>query len=98
MDIYDRKVRSATFGSGVVTEQSESTVSVDFNGTIKRFLYPSCFEGFLTAEDPVIQREIHSEIVSVKALEARRERTKRRNTMMLKEQQKAKALKSKRRK
>ena len=93
MDILGKRVRSAAFGAGVITEQTESIVTVDFNGTIKKFEYPAAFEKFLTADDAAAQEGIDAELSAVRAEEAHVQRIKRRNTLIEAEQQKAEARK-----
>ena len=95
MDIQDAKVLSETFGTGTVTEQSETTVTVDFNGEVKKFLYPSVFAEYLVAENPATQAAIQSEIASIKAAEARQKRVERHREMFMVERQRAEARKSK---
>ncbi len=98
MQIHGAKVQSAAFGSGVITEQSESTVTIDFNGVEKKFLYPFGFEKHLVAEDPAIQEVINSEIASAEAKIARRQRFEKHHAMLKAAQLDAKTTKSSRKK
>ena len=49
MDLTGKQVVHEKFGTGTVTEQSESSVSVQFNAGVglRKFLYPSAFAAFL---------------------------------------------------
>lgn len=98
MDIRGKKVHSAAFGAGVVTEQAESTVTISFDNVVKKFLYPSGFDTHLVAEDPEIQKRIHAEITSEKDEMARQLRTEKRRAIIQAEQRKAEARKKGRKK
>ncbi|MBQ8974992.1 MAG: hypothetical protein IJ072_04625 [Oscillospiraceae bacterium] len=51
MDIYGQKVIHKVFGTGVISDLANATVTVDFNGEAKKFVYPQAFNGYLTAVD-----------------------------------------------
>lgn len=91
MDIQGADVHSPTFGAGTVIQQTQSMIAVDFGGNIKKFLYPSGFEAFLTADDPEIQAAVQADVAAEKAEAARRQRTEKHIAMYKAEQEKAEA-------
>ncbi len=63
MDLLGKKVRSKAFGIGLIVEQGETTICINFSGQRKKFIYPSCFETyiqFIDSEDDVLFQEIKS--------------------------------------
>ncbi len=63
MDLLGKKVRSKAFGIGLIVEQGETTICINFSGQRKKFIYPSCFESyiqFVDSEDDVLFHEIKS--------------------------------------
>jgi hypothetical protein len=62
MDMQGTKVTHKTLGSGIVTNNNESYVYVQFEKESKQFSYPGIFRNFLTAEDPEIMSAIKMEI------------------------------------
>lgn len=72
MNLINEKVTHGVFGQGNIIEQNETVVTADFNGDIKKFVYPEAFGKFITlndekaatalreviAENELIQREI----------------------------------------
>ncbi len=67
MDIVGIKVKSTSFGEGIIIEQNERAISVAFQDGIKRLVYPSSFEAYLTAMDANIQEALLLEITSAQA-------------------------------
>jgi hypothetical protein len=53
MDLMGKKVKHNKFGEGIITEQQDTYVSVQFTTEKepKKFVYPSCFKTFLTLLD-----------------------------------------------
>lgn len=98
MDMQGKKVQSTAFGAGVVTMQGDSSVTVDFNGTEKKFVYPFAFEKFLTAEDAALQKAILTEIETLNAEKARKLRNEQHRANFMLEQQKAEQKKQSERK
>ena len=47
MDLLNKTVRSKAFGVGMIVEQSETIICINFSGQRKKFQYPSCFETFI---------------------------------------------------
>ena len=47
MDLLNKMVRSKAFGAGLIVEQNETIICIDFSGQRKKFEYPSCFETFI---------------------------------------------------
>ena len=54
MDYVGKKVKHSLFGTGEIISQDEGDrVSVRFfDGAIKEFVAPKCFESFLVLQDP----------------------------------------------
>lgn len=59
MDLIGAKVKHNKFGEGIVTEQGDSYISVKFvtEVSLKKFLYPSCFETFLKLLDATAETD-----------------------------------------
>ena len=51
MNLLNKKVRSKAFGVGLIVEQGETTICVNFSGQRKKFEYPSCFETYIQFVD-----------------------------------------------
>ena len=64
MDIKDQKVTHKTFGTGIVTMQTDSLVTISFDAGEKKFQYPTAFNRFLTLCDPSAQESVVGEIKS----------------------------------
>ena len=62
MDIKGQKVSHKTFGTGVVTDQTESLVIIAFDAGEKKFPYPTAFKQFLVFCDPTLQKSVVEEI------------------------------------
>lgn len=54
MSLIGKKVYHDKFGEGVIVEQSNFYISVNFNNTCKRFVYPACINSFLHLVDTTI--------------------------------------------
>ena len=67
MDIVNEKVRHERFGRGVVVEQHDTSIVVEFDdGEVRTFAYPSAFEKFLVADNDSVKSLIHHEISAMK--------------------------------
>ena len=51
MNLLNKKVRSKAFGVGLIVEQGEATICVNFSGQRRKFEYPSCFETYIQFVD-----------------------------------------------
>ena len=74
-------VTSKAFGNGVIisledTSEIYSLMSVDFNGTIKKFAYPLCFEKYLTTENEELTKKALKELKVYTQLEADKKRAR----------------------
>ena len=57
------KVCSKTYGEGRVTASSGAIITIDFNGTVKRFAFPDCFtNGFITTSDLRVMQACDREV------------------------------------
>jgi hypothetical protein len=64
MTLIHEQIRHQKFGTGVVTEQTQTFVAVQFAeqyGT-KRFLYPAAFDAHLTLSNAELQESVHNEL------------------------------------
>ena len=64
MNIVNESVRHRQFGSGTITEQTVTVVTVEFceeHGT-KKFLYPSAFETFLELSNSIVKQKMDEEL------------------------------------
>lgn len=64
MDILGQKVTHTSFGTGTVTEQTGSTLTVRFADVEKKFLYPAAFQTFLSLTDEEKQSALRKEAVT----------------------------------
>lgn len=57
VNLLGKKVVHSRFGTGTITNQTQTNIEVDFGGEygVKKFVYPSAFGGFLTLTDPTWQ-------------------------------------------
>ncbi|MGN0386290.1 MAG: hypothetical protein ACI4EX_10455 [Lachnospiraceae bacterium] len=58
--LINRTVIHKSFGKGIIRSVDEKYLEVDFSerGKVSKFVYPSCFYGFLTLEECNLQAEI----------------------------------------
>lgn len=54
------KVKHKVFGEGTVKSVTDGYIEIDFNGEIKKFVFPKAFEGFLTTDDEELLQKIAS--------------------------------------
>jgi len=54
------KVKHKAFGEGTVKSITDGYIEIDFNGQIKKFMFPKAFEGFLTTGDEELLQKIAS--------------------------------------
>lgn len=58
MELRSKKVIHNFFKNGVIVEQTDSQITVNFSGKIKQFIFPDAFEYHLTMEDDDIQKQL----------------------------------------
>lgn len=71
MNIVNEPVYHRQFGTGMITEQTATMVTVEFceeHGT-KKFLYPSAFETFLKLINPIVKQKINDELREIRERE-----------------------------
>ena len=73
MELVGLKVKHSTFGSGIIIEQIDNQIHVEFPAKTVKFVYPDGFEKFLRAEDTDIQQKI-IEIINNAKLAAEQKR------------------------
>jgi len=68
MNVTNKKVHHRQFGDGVVTGQTISTVTVQFSEEygVKKFLYPSAFESFLTMDSLDLKEKMDIELREIR--------------------------------
>lgn len=78
MNVMHEQVNHLKFGTGTITAQDSSTVTVKFSKEYgsKKFLYPSAFKLFLDLCDPSIKERMSNELQLIQTL-AETERNKR---------------------
>lgn len=78
MNIVHEQVNHLKFGTGTITAQDSSTVTVKFSKEYgsKKFLYPSAFKSYLDLCDPSIKERMSNELQLIQTL-AETERNKR---------------------
>ena len=79
MDYVGKKVKHALFGSGeIISQDADNRVSVRFfDGSVKEFVAPKCFESFLVLMDPAARAEAKGQI-AVQAVREKAEAEARR--------------------
>ena len=70
MNIINEQVKHLKFGTGTVTAQDPSTVTVKFSEKYgsKKFLYPSAFKSFLELLDPSAKERMGIELQMIQVL------------------------------
>lgn len=58
MNLIGQPIKHRTFGPGIVTDLSEGTVTICFQNSEKKFIFPDAFRGFLLLKDQKTQRHI----------------------------------------
>lgn len=61
MNIINQKVLHKAFGQGIVIEQSNDRIRVQFSSKTTAFKYPDVFHSFISAVDPAVQQSILDE-------------------------------------
>lgn len=69
MNLTNIRVKHKVFGEGVILNNENSYLTVQFKDCEKKFVYPQVFDGYLTIEDSNIQNIINSEIEAIKKIE-----------------------------
>lgn len=62
MNIVGKKVSHLRFGLGTIIEIDDNRVKVDFKSMQKAFIYPDCFEKFLTIQDRTTEKLIKDQL------------------------------------
>src|SRR5690625_2279188 len=95
VDLINKEVTHKAFGEGIIIEQDETVITIDFNDDIKKFVYPDAFGQFITLNDQEAAEsldQVISEREKVeKELEKKREIENERKAL---EQQRKKELKN----
>jgi hypothetical protein len=56
-ELINKRVRHKSLGSGIIADAKEKSIEVDFNGVLKKFIYPDAFKKFLVFEEDNLQEE-----------------------------------------
>ncbi len=67
MNINGQAISHKTFGCGVITALAESTITVSFSNSEKKFIYPDAFKEYLVLKDKVMQQYITAQIAEKEA-------------------------------
>lgn len=59
-DLINKRVKHKAWGTGIITETAAKTVTVNFNGELKKFVYPDAFKCFLAFEEDNLQEAADS--------------------------------------
>lgn len=62
MNLIGQAIKHKVFGSGVITNLSEETVTICFQNVEKRFIYPDAFRSFLVLKNQKTQQHMEAEI------------------------------------
>ena len=74
MDLIGERVTNIKYGPGTIVDAMDTVLYIRFDqnwNEIKRFVYPKCFEMFLTADNPEIQ-DAMKELIEKEAVDAAR--------------------------
>lgn len=65
MELLQKQITHKTFGSGVIIEMTDDTITVLFADEIgeKRFLYPEAFEQFLVMDEVNMQNAVNHDLI-----------------------------------
>lgn len=87
MNIIHEQVKHLKFGTGTITAQDSSTITVEFveEYGAKKFLYPSAFKSFLDLCDPSLNNLMNNELQLIQTLAE----TERNNRLAEEEKQRA---------
>lgn len=87
MNIVHERVNHLKFGTGTITAQDSSTVTVKFSKEYgsKKFLYPSVFKIFLNLCNPFMNEQMSNELQLIQTLAE----TERNNRLAEEERQRA---------
>ena len=77
MDIVGQDVKHKVFGVGTVTEMDGKQIVVRFSVGLKKFVYPSAFEDYLTLMDSAVHESIQLEILAQKKAKIEAEQLER---------------------
>ena len=70
VNLINKKVKhTGALGIGIVTEQDDKYITVQFANKVIKFVYPAAFEKFLTAVDQSEADAIKAEIDALKEAE-----------------------------
>jgi hypothetical protein len=89
MNVTHEQVNHHQFGIGIITDQTMTTVTVEFcqQHGVKKFLYPSAFELFLELCNPVSQEKVNGELRQIREeIEAERRRCEEENKKIREEE------------
>ncbi len=92
MDVTHEQVSHRQFGIGMITDQTMTTVTVEFyeNYGFKKFLYPSAFGSFLELCSPVSQEKMDDELRQIREqIEAERRQREEENEKRREEERRA---------
>ena len=67
MNINGQAIKHKTFGSGIVTDSTASSITICFSAGEKKFIYPDAFKDYLVLKDTKLQRYIHNQIAEKEA-------------------------------
>lgn len=62
MNLIGQSINHRAFGSGVITDLKDGTVTICFQSSEKKFIYPDAFRDFLVFKDQKTQRHIEKEM------------------------------------
>lgn len=74
MELLNKKVKHKVFGEGKIVRFKGKHLSIKFKVGEKKFVYPDCFENFLTIENEEMDQVIQEEITSKNTLEEAKEK------------------------
>lgn len=77
MSIIGKSVMHITFGEGVIVNQDNNKIEIDFGSFVKSFLYPVAFEKFIRMMDTKTERLINKEIEQLKEVRKLEEQEKK---------------------
>ena len=74
MNLVNQKVNHRTYGVGIIIEQGDTYVIVEFQTKSSKFIYPDAFTNFIKAEDESTQAAILKDIEDIKLAKEEKKR------------------------
>ena len=65
MNLVNAEVQHSKLGKGIVIEQTNDRITIQFSTKVSIFVYPESFETYLSVSSPKVQEEIMQEVKKI---------------------------------